>query len=88
MSNAQATVTPAVRVVATDAPSLGDRSYLVSDVEVAVIVDPQRDIDRVLDRARHLGMRITYVAETHLHNDYLPSSASTNVRSGPSTTNG
>lgn len=28
---------------------LGDRSYLVSDGEVAVAIDPQRDIDRVLE---------------------------------------
>ena len=28
---------------------LGDRSYLVSDGDVAVVVDPQRDIDRVLE---------------------------------------
>ena len=28
--------------------SLGDRSYLVSDGGVAVVIDPQRDIDRVL----------------------------------------
>ena len=27
---------------------LGDRSYLVSDSGVGVVVDPQRDIDRVL----------------------------------------
>ncbi len=30
---------------------LGDRSYLVSDGDVAVVIDPQRDIDRVLDLA-------------------------------------
>ena len=28
--------------------SLGDRSHLATDGEVAVVVDPQRDIDRVL----------------------------------------
>lgn len=48
---------------------LGDRSYLVSDGEVAVAIDPQRDIDRVLRLARDL--RITYVLETHIHNDYV-----------------
>ncbi|OBH48922.1 MBL fold metallo-hydrolase [Mycobacterium mantenii] len=48
---------------------LGDRSYLVSDGEVAVVVDPQRDIDRVLELARDL--RITHVLETHIHNDYV-----------------
>ncbi|MFC3381650.1 rhodanese-like domain-containing protein [Couchioplanes caeruleus subsp. azureus] len=51
--------------------SLGDRTYLVHDGEVAVVVDPQRDIDRVLALAGRLGVRITHVAETHLHNDYV-----------------
>jgi hydroxyacylglutathione hydrolase len=50
---------------------LGDRSYLVSDSEVAVVIDPQRDIDRIIDLARDLGVRITHVLETHIHNDYL-----------------
>ena len=35
-----------VEVVETS--SLGDRSYLAHDGQVAVVVDPQRDIDRVL----------------------------------------
>jgi hydroxyacylglutathione hydrolase len=38
-----------VEVVAIDTPALGDRSYLAHDGDVAVMVDPQRDIDRVLD---------------------------------------
>lgn len=58
-----------VEVVATS--SLGDRSYLAHDGRVAVVVDPQRDIDRVLLLAGQLGVRITHVAETHLHNDYV-----------------
>ncbi|MFD2093510.1 rhodanese-like domain-containing protein [Blastococcus deserti] len=51
--------------------SLGDRSYLVSAEGVAVVVDPQRDIDRVLGLAADRGVRITTVVETHLHNDYV-----------------
>ncbi len=51
--------------------SLGDRSYLASDGEVAVVVDPQRDIDRILDLAARKGVRITHVLETHIHNDYV-----------------
>lgn len=50
---------------------LGDRSYLVTHGDVAVVVDPQRDIDRVLTLAESRGARITHVAETHLHNDYV-----------------
>ncbi len=37
-----------VEVVAIDTPALGDRSYLAHDGEVALVADPQRDIDRVL----------------------------------------
>ncbi|KPM57337.1 beta-lactamase [Frankia sp. R43] len=58
-----------VQVVETS--SLGDRSYLAHDGQVAVVVDPQRDIDRVLALAGRLGVRVTHVAETHLHNDYV-----------------
>jgi glyoxylase-like metal-dependent hydrolase (beta-lactamase superfamily II)/rhodanese-related sulfurtransferase len=58
-------------VVVIETPQLGDRSYLVHDGEVALVIDPQRDIDRVEAAARDAGVRITHVAETHLHNDYL-----------------
>ncbi|HEY1318840.1 MAG TPA: MBL fold metallo-hydrolase, partial [Streptosporangiaceae bacterium] len=60
-----------VEVAAIDTPALGDRSYLAHDGDVAVVVDPQRDIDRVLDLAAARGVRITHVFETHLHNDYV-----------------
>ena len=60
-----------VEVVAIDTPALGDRSYLAHDGDVALVVDPQRDIDRVLDLAAARGVRITHVFETHLHNDYV-----------------
>lgn len=50
---------------------LGDRSYLVTADGVGVVVDPQRDIDRVLALAEKRRARIALVMETHLHNDYL-----------------
>jgi len=52
-------------------PSLGDRSYLATDGTVAIVIDPQRDIDRVLAVAESRGVRITHVFETHIHNDYV-----------------
>ena len=60
-----------VEVVAIDTPALGDRSYLAHDGQVALVIDPQRDIDRVLALAAARGVRITHVFETHLHNDYV-----------------
>jgi glyoxylase-like metal-dependent hydrolase (beta-lactamase superfamily II)/rhodanese-related sulfurtransferase len=58
-------------ILPVETPSLGDRSYLVHDGEVAFVVDPQRDIDRMLDLAAGCGVRITHVFETHIHNDYV-----------------
>ncbi len=56
-----------VRIIET--PGLGDRSYLVTDGQVTVVIDPQRDIDRVLATAGDTV--ITHVFETHIHNDYV-----------------
>ena len=37
----------------------------------AIVIDPERDIDRYLDLARSHGLRIVAVAETHIHADFL-----------------
>ncbi len=58
-------------VVVIETRPLGDRSYLVHDGQVALVIDPQRDTDRVEAAAADANVRITHVAETHLHNDYL-----------------
>ena len=58
-------------ITTLETPSLGDRSYLVTDGSVAVVVDPQRDIDRVLDILDSGGLDLTHVFETHIHNDYV-----------------
>ncbi|MBT8227762.1 MAG: MBL fold metallo-hydrolase [Dactylosporangium sp.] len=60
-----------VEIIPLDTPSLGDRSYIVHDGEVAIVVDPQRDYDRVLAVTGPRGLRITHVFETHIHNDYV-----------------
>jgi hydroxyacylglutathione hydrolase len=58
-------------VIVMETPQLGDRSYLVHDGAVALVIDPQRDTDRMDNAAREAGVVITHVAETHLHNDYV-----------------
>jgi hydroxyacylglutathione hydrolase len=58
-------------IIPIETPSLGDRSYVVHDGEVAFVVDPQRDIDRVLSILEEHDVRLTDVFETHLHNDYV-----------------
>ncbi|GGV44614.1 MBL fold metallo-hydrolase [Streptomyces griseoflavus] len=50
---------------------LGNRSYLAGGPSAAVVVDPPRDIDQVIAAAARRGVRIAYVAETHVHNDYI-----------------
>ncbi len=58
-------------IVPIETPTLGDRSYLVHDGEVAFVVDPQRDIDRVLVLLERHDVLLTDVFETHIHNDYV-----------------
>ncbi|MFG2512275.1 rhodanese-like domain-containing protein [Streptomyces sp. NPDC048584] len=50
---------------------LGNRSYLAGGAAAAVVIDPPRDIDQVIAAAAGRGVRIAYVAETHVHNDYV-----------------
>ncbi|MEU1896052.1 rhodanese-like domain-containing protein [Streptomyces pristinaespiralis] len=50
---------------------LGNRSYLAGGAGGAVVIDPPRDIDQVIAAAARRGVRIAYVAETHVHNDYV-----------------
>ncbi|MGZ4617067.1 MAG: MBL fold metallo-hydrolase [Actinomycetes bacterium] len=61
----------AMRVDVIETPDLGDRSYVVSDGSSAIVVDPQRDLDRVEALVAELGVTVELVLETHLHNDYV-----------------
>lgn len=60
-----------VRVDVVETSSLGDRSYVVADEDAVVVIDPQRDIDRVMQLLGEPSPRITHVLETHLHYDYV-----------------
>ena len=60
-----------LEIIPIETSSLGDRSYLAHDGEIALVVDPRRDIDRVLALADQHRLRITHVLETHIHNDYV-----------------
>ncbi|MEV2230640.1 MBL fold metallo-hydrolase [Streptomyces phaeochromogenes] len=50
---------------------LGNRSYLAGGERKAVVIDPPRDVDRVIAAAARRGVRISHVVETHVHNDYV-----------------
>ncbi|MEV5313347.1 MBL fold metallo-hydrolase [Streptomyces sp. NPDC052610] len=54
-----------------DVPGLGNRGYLAGGAHRAVVIDPPRDVDRVITAAAARGVRVTHVVETHVHNDYV-----------------
>lgn len=58
-------------IIPVKTPALGDTSYLVSDGAAAFVVDPQRDIDRYARAIDDLGVDLSAVMETHVHNDYV-----------------
>ncbi len=54
-------------------PDLGNSSYLVASEVTgrAAVIDPQRDVDRYLQAAEGLGLRLVYALDTHLHADFV-----------------
>jgi len=54
-------------------PSLAQNAYLIGCQRTgeAIIVDPERDVDRYLKIAADNDFKITAVADTHIHADYL-----------------
>ena len=69
-------------IIPIETPSLGDRSYVAHDGEVAFVVDPQRDIDRVVKLLEEHQVRLTDVFETHIHNDYVTGGLALAQRTG------
>lgn len=53
--------------------SLAQNAYMIGCQRTgeAIIVDPERDVDRYLKIAADNGFRLTAVADTHIHADYL-----------------
>ena len=60
-----------LKIINIDTPTLGDRSYIAHDGKTALVVDPQRDIDRVEEIIKDENLHIGAVLETHMHNDYV-----------------
>ena len=54
-------------------PGLAHASYMVGCQKTGecLIIDPKRDIDTYLNEARAEGLKITHLAETHIHADFL-----------------
>lgn len=63
---------------------LAQASYLLACQRSgeALIVDPERDVDRYLDLAAREGVSITAIAETHIHADYLSGARELAERTG------
>ncbi len=53
--------------------SLAQASYFIGcqKAGVAMVIDPKRDVDTYLEIAKQNNMKITHVAETHIHADFL-----------------
>ncbi len=58
-----------IDVVTFRTEGLGNSTYLLTFDGMALLVDPQRDIDRFLSALGTAELR--WVVETHLHNDYV-----------------
>ena len=54
-------------------PSLAQNAYLIGCQRSgeAIVIDPERDLDRYFAVAAENGFKLTAVAETHIHADYL-----------------
>ncbi len=61
---------------------LAHYSYLVGDKNLALIIDPRRDVDDYIRMAAEAGMRIAFVLETHRNEDYFVGSMELAARTG------
>lgn len=63
---------------------LAHASYMVGCQRTgeALIIDPGRDIDQYLAMAQKEKMRITYVADTHIHADYVSGARELGAQTG------
>lgn len=56
--------------------TLAQASYFIGcqKAGVAIVIDPKRDVDTYLEIAAQNKMKITHIAETHIHADFLSGS--------------
>ena len=65
-------------------PKLAQYAYLIGCQQTgeAIIIDPERDVDRYLAIAADEGLRIVAATETHIHADFLSGSREVVERTG------
>ncbi|TVQ32733.1 MAG: MBL fold metallo-hydrolase [Phycisphaeraceae bacterium] len=63
---------------------LAQAAYLIGcqRTREALVIDPERDVDRYIDAAAGEGLRITAIAETHIHADFLSGARELAERTG------
>jgi hydroxyacylglutathione hydrolase len=61
---------------------LAHYSYLIGDGNLALAIDPRRDVDDYIKLAAASGMRIAHVLETHRNEDYFTGSMELAARTG------
>jgi hydroxyacylglutathione hydrolase len=61
---------------------LAHASYLIGSDGVAVVVDPQRDVEQYIAEAEAQELKIRYVIETHLHADFVSGHRELAARTG------
>ncbi len=54
--------------------SIAHLSYLITDGDQAVVIDPRRDCKVYIDKASAMGAEIKYIFETHRNEDYVTGS--------------
>jgi hydroxyacylglutathione hydrolase len=61
---------------------LAHASYMIGSEGIAAVVDPQRDVEIYLEEARHQGLEIAHIIETHLHADFVSGHRELAARTG------
>src|SRR3990172_1171773 len=63
---------------------LGNASHMVGSERAGVcaVIDPLRDVDVYIDAAKTMGVRITHIFETHIHNDFITGSRELAAKTG------
>lgn len=65
-------------------PAIAQVSYLVGCAACgeAIVIDPNRDVQRYVDEADRHGLSIAHVTETHIHADFLSGARELAARTG------
>jgi hydroxyacylglutathione hydrolase len=68
-----------------ESEGLAHYSYIVGDGTETLVIDPRRDCEVYIERARAAGSRISHILETHRNEDYVVGSVELASRTGAET---